>query len=747
MSINQPKPVELVDEVKKLRDRILELEQEKQDLELLLETTISHSDRVEQLLYDVTKRLEQEIKEKEHAEAALELILEVLQQEKKDLEIVLETTTEHGDYMEMGLYQDTIEIARQNRELFRRIAEAVPLGILAVRQSDQQIIYANSTASKELAIPMETLLTLKQPEIFVVHPNIPISSQSQDTYDLRMRRGDSSQFWASVTFTELNLLDETTYITTFTDITARKEQETYLHRLVTQRTRQLQEAKEAAERANQAKSNFLSQMSHEIRTPLNAILGFTNLMILDEDLNPSQIETLKIMENSGRHLLHLINDILELSKIEAGKITLEPVAFNLPERLKSLYEMFRLRAEAKGISLIWQIDCPEWIVADYNKLSQVLINLIGNALKFTERGSITLSVSQELQPTGKVLLHFAVIDTGIGIPAHEQKQIFESFRQTASGRKSLDSTGLGLTISQQIINLMGGEITLESEEGEGSKFSFSLLTDIPNDIPVTKEPIIGVEHIQNGTSYRALIVDDEPTNLSYLSRLLNRSGFVVKEAEDALVALKLWQQWKPHIILTDWRMPQMDGLEMVRQIRKTDARTPILLLTASAYTQDQELILGAGCNGYLFKPIDRNLLLTEIDRLLQEFYPKSQGTRSLNILLAEDNPVNQKVILRMLKKLGYVADLTVNGQTTLEAIKNNNYDLVLMDVQMPILDGVTVTQRVIAEVEHPPTIVAMTAHRDDQERARCLKAGMKDFITKPISIEELSQLLARYESS
>ncbi|MCS6960268.1 MAG: response regulator [Pseudanabaenaceae cyanobacterium SKYGB_i_bin29] len=746
MALHQLRRVQLINEVKQLKQRIAELEQEKQDLELLLETTVNHSDRVEQLLYELTQRLEREIKEREHAEAALELILEVLQQEKQDLEIILETITDHGDRMELDLYRSTIEIAQQNRELFRRIAEATPLGIIAVRQSDQQIIYANSTASRELGIPADEILNLKQTELFVVHPNIPVNAQSHETYELRMRRGDGSHFWAAVTFTELTLVKEPTYITTFIDITARKEQETHLHRLVAQRTRELQEAKEKAEAANRAKSQFLSQMSHEIRTPLNAILGFTQLLTLDDNLNPSQIETLKIIQNSGNHLLKLVNEILELSKIEAGKVVLESVVFDLPDRLHQIYEMFRLRAEGKGIQLNWQVDSPRWVIGDPDKLSQVLINLVGNAIKFTDQGSVTLTVSQEVKNDQEVILHFAVTDTGAGIAEAEQKLIFESFGQTKRGRRSAEGTGLGLTISQKIINLMGGEIKVESKLGVGSRFYFSLLFPVATSQPRTAEvePYSNIEDSKQ--SYRVLIVDDEPTNLGYLSRLLERLNFLVREAEDGQTGLRLWQEWKPHIILIDWRMPELDGLAMVREIRRTDKKTPILLLTASSYAEDEAEIIEAGCNGYLFKPIDSKLLLTEIDRLLLTAYPP-QRQEGLRLLVAEDNPVNQKVILRMLTKLGYTADVTVNGIATLEAIVKNSYDLVLMDVEMPVLDGVAVAQRIMREMENPPKIVAMTAHRDSEERNRCLEAGMTEFITKPISLEALKNLLERYDRS
>ncbi len=746
MALHQLRRVQLIREVKELKEKIAELEQERKDAELLLETTINHSDRVEQLLYEITKRLEREIKEREHAEAALELILEVLKQEKEDLEIILEATTEHGDRMELDRYRDTIEIAQQNRELFRRIAEATPLGIIAVRQSDGQIIYANSTASKELMLSEEELLKLKQTDLFVVHPDIPINANSSQSYDLRMRRGDGSYFWAGVTFTELQLVKEPTYITTFIDITVKKEQETYLHRLVTQRTKELQQAKEKAEAANRAKSVFLSQMSHEIRTPLNAILGFTQLLSLEKDLSPSQIEALKIIQSSGNHLLKLINEILELSKIEASKIELELVPFDLTDRLHYIYEMFRLKAGEKGIALNWQIDCPQWVIGDPEKISQVLINLIGNAIKFTNQGSVTLDVKQVVKSEQEVLINFAVIDTGAGIAEADQNLIFESFGQTLVGRKASEGTGLGLTISQKIVNLMGGEIKVESKINEGSKFSFSLLLNLPTDIPEKQEVTIETSYLEYDTTYRILIVDDEPTNLSYLNRLLNRSGFAVQEAENAEIGLKLWREWQPHIILTDWRMPKMDGLEMVKQIRQTDNKTPILLITASSYAEDEELILSAGCNSYLFKPVDRNKLLTEIDRWLTEIYPR-KAKEPLSILLAEDNPVNQKVILRMLTKLGYSADVAANGQIALDAIKSNKYNLVLMDVEMPILDGIEVTQQVRLEIDNPPAIVAMTAHRDRDEMNRCLKAGMKEFITKPISIEELKKLLERYEGS
>jgi two-component system sensor histidine kinase ChiS len=379
---------------------------------------------------------------------------------------------------------------------------------------------------------------------------------------------------------------------------------------------QLERSKEAAEAANRAKSIFLANMSHEFRTPLNAILGFTQLMNRDTSLAAEQQENLGIISRSGEHLLGLINDVLELSKIEAGRATLNEQSFDLHHLLHGLEEMFRLRAEDEGLTLIFDRapDVPQYVRADEGKLRQVLMNLLGNAVKFTQEGSVALRVrylagQPASQPTGR--LHFSVEDTGPGIAPEEMAAVFDPFVQTASGQRSQEGTGLGLPISQQFARLMGGDLTVRSELGQGSTFQFEVPVEVLDASGVqAAQPtrrVIGLEPGQR--TYRLLIVDDKEVNRKLMVRMLTDLGppplgFEVREAVNGQEAIEIWERWEPHLIWMDMRMPVMDGYEATRRIKATikGQATVIVALTASALEEDRVIMLSEGCDDYMRKP-------------------------------------------------------------------------------------------------------------------------------------------------
>ncbi|HEY9649738.1 MAG TPA: PAS domain S-box protein [Coleofasciculaceae cyanobacterium] len=391
---------------------------------------------------------------------------------------------------------------------------------------------------------------------------------------------------------------------------------------------QLKQAKEAAEVANRAKSEFLANMSHELRTPLNAILGFTQVMNRDVSLSIEQQEHLNIIMRSGEHLLDLINDILEMSKIEAGRITLNENNFDLYRLLNSLEEMFQLKASSKSLQLSFErsLDVPQYLRTDEGKLRQVLINLLGNAIKFTEKGRVTLRVSvakpQESAATNKRprTIQFEVSDTGPGIEPQEIDLIFDAFTQTATGRKLQGGTGLGLPISRKFVRLMGGEITVSSTLGQGTTFTFQIQAQLGQSTEIETsqraEQVLGLA--PNQSEYRILVVEDRWTNRHLLVTLLKSAGFQVREAENGEEAVALWENWKPHLIFMDMRMPVMDGYEATKQIKShvKGHATVIIALTASAFEEQRSAILSAGCDDFMRKPFREEVLFAKIAEYL-----------------------------------------------------------------------------------------------------------------------------------
>lgn len=399
---------------------------------------------------------------------------------------------------------------------------------------------------------------------------------------------------------------------------------------------ELQRAKESADAANQAKSNFLASISHELRTPLNAILGFTQLLLHDSNLRSDQQDYLEIINRSGEHLLTLINDVLEMTKIEAGRITLNENNFDFYAFLNSLEEMLQLKARSKGLRLVFDrtATVPQYIYADESKLRQVLINLLGNAIKFTQSGSVTLRVrftppfpGPSLDSGIPLTLNFEVEDTGPGISPSDQEKLFEAFVQAELGRKSQEGTGLGLPISRQFVRLMNGDISVTSASGKGSKFRFGISFRATEAAAVPPQPlkqrILGLE--PNQPAYRILVAEDKRENRQLLVKLMTEVGFEVFEVEDGAEAVLAWESWQPDLIWMDMQMPVMDGFEATGQIRareqskamgKSAAHTTIVALTAHAFEENREQVLAAGCDDYVSKPFREEILFTKMSQYL-----------------------------------------------------------------------------------------------------------------------------------
>jgi PAS domain S-box-containing protein len=683
-----------------------------------------------------------------------------------DVELLMVPLVVDGERTGYLLVYHDVTAAKQAETRFRRLAEELPL----VTYIDTPEGFAGQGSTPTVSVGGHNIYMSPQCEAMlgyppadwshstlweqILHPDDRerVLAEQRRFYETgeplsmeyRMLHRDGSVVWVSDE--SVVVRDESgapLYLQGFwVDVTERKRVE-----------QELQQARAEAEAATQAKSAFLATMSHEIRTPMNAVIGMTGLL-LDSELTPEQREFAEVTRTSGDALLRIIDDILDYSKIEAGKLELEAHPFDLRECVESALEIVAARAVDKHLELGCLVDegLPAGIVGDPTRLRQVLLNLLSNAVKFTEQGEIILHVEGEPAVAGRWRLHLRVRDTGIGIPDDRLAQLFESFSQVdASTTRRYGGTGLGLAISKRLVELMGGELWAESAEGEGSTFHVRL---------EAQEASLPAHHERPETEgllagRRVLVVDDNATNREIVSRQVKSWGMLVEAFElpaEGLARLREGDRFDVAVI--DMQMPVMDGLALAHEIRRFETTLPLVLLTSLGHVQEARSATEFAAQ--LTKPVRasqlHDALVTVLARppadkasVVPEAGAGEPERSSLRILLAEDNAVNQQLALLLLRKLGYAADVAEDGLQALEALAKQDYDVVLMDVQMPELDGLETTRRIHADwaADARPRIIAMTANAMREDREACFAAGMDDYVAKPIRPDELAAALAR----
>jgi PAS domain S-box-containing protein len=671
-----------------------------------------------------------------------------------------------GIFWDVTERKKTEEELAYERDLLRSLLENIPDRIY-FKDVKSRFLRVSSSMARRLGVadPSDVLGKTdfdfypqeRAQEYFDDEQRIVLTGQPLINKLERIVDRDGRESWASVTKVPLyNKAGAVVGIIGISrDVTKLKEAETAL-----------EHARDVALETARIKSQFLANMSHEIRTPMNAITGMTDLL-MDTPLDEEQREFVDTLRSSTETLLGIINDILDFSKIEAGKLSLETIDFDLRDVIEDTAEMLAQRAQSKGVELLYTIgdDVPTMLRGDPRRLRQVLSNLVANAVKFTERGEVVVRVTRKSEGEKQVEVRVAVADTGIGLSPKTLPLIFQAFTQAdGSTTRKYGGTGLGLAISKQLVDLMRGKIGVESELGRGSTFWFEL--------PFEKQtqPASTTEHTPDFHNLRVLVVDDNATTRAALQHQVERWRLRSGGAADAAEALNQLRaavtENDPYsAVLLDMQMPGMDGLTLARAIKNDAAlsRTRIIILTPFGQRLDQELMDETAVSHCLLKPVKQSRLL---DALMMNAQPSmSQATQpppraevgavrtsramaSLRVLLAEDNAVNQKLALRQLQKLGYAAHPAGNGAEVLQEVQRFSYDVILMDCQMPEMDGYEVTQR-IREFEKanpqrtPVYIIAVTAHALDGDRERCLSAGMNDYLTKPLHIAQLEAALSR----
>ena len=703
-----------------------------------------------------------------------ETIHETVQRRKKSGDLVdvevhaVPLLLEGGEQNVLALYQDISErmavqrALRESEELFRTVSAAAPIGIFYTN-ANGKILYTNKRWEEMTGRTAQDAMRAGWAD--AVHPEdrAVVEKLWESGFALQIELKDQCRFltpeghvnWVQWQTRALVGRDGTLqgYVGVVEDITRRRAAE-----------QRLKEAKESAEAASRAKSEFLANMSHEIRTPMNGILGMTDLA-LDSELTHEQREYLEMVRSSAESLLGIINDILDFSKIEAGRLDLESVPFSLPDCIEGALEPLAVRAQQKGLEVSWvlQGDIPEFLMGDPTRLRQILINLVGNAIKFTKQGEVSVRAERLQLKDGLIPIRISVSDTGMGIPEEKQRQIFDAFSQADSSiTREFGGTGLGLSISARLIQLMKSEIELESNPGKGSTFAFTvpflMATGVAPALPAMAHPSLLNEKV--------LVVDDNEINRNLLMRILPPWGLQATCAASGVEALELFRKSLEigapfSVVLLDQNMPAMDGYEVAGKIRNLAKKDQlvIIILSSSPPSVEPACLKKLGIERNLIKPLRRATLYEAIRQGLkvpdssEETRPphtNKEKARVLRLLLVEDNRVNQKLAMRLLEKLGHQVTLAVNGKEAFELFKTNSFDLVLMDIQMPVMGGVEATQK-IRDAErrsggHIP-IIAMTAHAMAGDAEKYLSSGMDGYVSKPVRAGFLRAEIDRFTQS
>jgi two-component system, sensor histidine kinase and response regulator len=638
----------------------------------------------------------------------------------------------------LDLEQEAIRGRARLQAIFDSVADAIltvtPEGVIRQWSPAAERIFGYTT---EDAVGSELSLLVREAVM------LGVVDAADSGREATGRRKDRTVFPVDLSISQVVAGDELLFTVIIRDISERKYAE-----------EQLIAARKQADSANEAKSLFLANMSHEIRTPINAIIGMAHLVAKTE-LQPRQRDFVQKIQHSSRHLLAIVNDILDFSKIEAGHLALENTEFDLEDTLVSVGDVVSERAMSKGLEVVFDVapDARTQVVGDSLRLGQILINFANNAIKFTEQGEIDITVRQTGETETAVELTFSVKDTGIGISPEQQTRLFQSFQQADLGiTRRYGGTGLGLAISKRLAELMRGRVGVESEVGKGSTFWASVW--LGKGTIRKRRPALSVELRKK----RLLVVDDNANARTAIVGMLASNGFVVEAANSGTTAVDAMQKSiaaaKPFdVVFVDWRMPGIDGVETIRRIRGLTTAPPAFVLV-TAYGREEVLRLAdqAGLSEILVKPVNRSVLFDAAMRALGEerpaFDPSLNGTDSraklqgLKILVAEDNEINQEVARELLASVGISVDVVDDGAQAVERLKTASYDLVLMDMQMPVVDGIEATKTIRRDPAFADLpIIAMTANAMEADRQACLAAGMNDHVGKPVDPEELYAVL------